>query len=133
MVSFITSVYANVYGAPIVLEAVGATILLVTALIIYAFTTKTDFMTLTGVLLVVVLAFVLFGISFAFTMSSVLHTLYCTLGVILAGIIFVIDVQMIADGERGCSLDNPVLGALILYIDIMRIFLYILMAMGKKK
>ena len=133
MVSFCTSVYANVYGAPVVLEAMGATILIVTALIIYTFAVKVDFHTLTAVLIVAIVAFILFGISFAFTMSSVLHTLYCTFGVIIGGIIFIIDLQTIADGDRGCSLDNPVLGALILYIDIMRIFLYILMAMGKKK
>jgi hypothetical protein len=47
---------------------------------------------------VVVVAFILFGISFAFTASSVLHTLYCTFGVIVAGLIFIIDLQMIADG-----------------------------------
>jgi FtsH-binding integral membrane protein len=111
----------------------GATILLVTALIIYTLAVKTDFQTFHAIIIVVLLAFILFGISFAFTMSSVLHTLYCTFGVIVAGIIFIVDLQMIADGERGCSLDNPVLGALILYLDIMRIFLYILMAMGKKK
>ena len=111
----------------------GVTILLVIALIIYTLALKTDFQTFHAIIIVVVLAFVLFGISFAFTMSSVLHTLYCIFGAILAGIIFIIDLQMIADGERGCSLDNPVLGALILYLDIMRIFLYILMAMGKKK
>jgi FtsH-binding integral membrane protein len=65
-------------------------------------------------------------------LSPVLHTLYCTLGVIVGGIILVIDTILIADETRGCTLDDPLLGALILYLDIIRIFLYILMAMGKR-
>ena len=133
IISFFTSIYANAYGAPLVLEALFLTIALVLALTFYAFVARIDFSALAGVLIVVILAFILFGISFAFTLSPALHTLYMTLGIIVGGIIIVFDTIMIADGERGCSLDDPVFGALILYLDIIRIFLYILMAMGKKK
>lgn len=133
IISFFTSIYANAYGAPLVLEAMFFTIALVLALTVYAFIAKIDFGALAGILIVVILAFILFGLSFAFTLSPVLHTLYMTLGIIVGGIIIVYDTILIADGERGCSLDDPVFGALILYLDIIRIFLYILMAMGKRK
>jgi FtsH-binding integral membrane protein len=57
------------------------------------------------------------------------------LGAILAGILLIIDTQMIVGGERSfqISMDDYVLGALVLYVDIIRLFLYILRAMGKKK
>ena len=109
------------------------TALLVSALTLYAWVIKTDFKTCVAIIIVVCFAFVLFGISFAFTMSGTLHTLYATFGAIIAGIILVVDTQWVADGERGCSLDDPWMGALIIYIDIIRIFLYILQAMGGSK
>jgi hypothetical protein len=59
--------------------------------------------------------------------SPFLTNLYCSLGVILFGIYLVIDTQMIIGGKRfSISYDDYVLGALILYIDIIQIFLYIL-------
>ena len=102
------------------------------ALTIYALGTKSDFSTCVAIILVVVICFVLFGISFAFTLSSTLHTLWAVFGCIIAGIILVLDIQYLADGDRGCSLDDYWLGALIIYVDIIRMFLYVLQAMGSK-
>lgn len=132
IVSYCTSLYARTYGAPLVVQAAVLTWLLVFALTLYAFVVKTDFSTCFAIIMVVVVCFVIFGISFAFTMSGTLHTLFAVFGCIIAGIILVIDTQWIADGDRGCSLDDPLLGALILYIDIIRVFLYVLQAMGSK-
>lgn len=132
IVSFCTSLYANAFGAPLVVEAAVLTAGLVIALTMYAFVVKTNFETCAAIIIVVVFCFVLFGISFAFTMSGTLHTLWATFGCIIAGIILVVDTQWVADGDRGCSLDDPLLGALIIYVDIIRVFLYILQAMGSK-
>ena len=104
-----------------------------TVLTLYVFLVKQDMSILIGIVIVVIVAFVCFGITFAFTMSGALHTLWGTFGVILGGIYLVVDMNMIADGDRGCSMDDPWLGALILYIDIMRIFLYMLQALGGSK
>ena len=103
---------------------------IVFALTLYAFATKSDFSTCVGIIIVVVLCFVLFGISFAFTMSGSLHTLWAVFGCIISGIILVIDTQYLADGDRGCGLDDHWLGALIIYVDIIRLFLYVLQAAG---
>lgn len=132
MISFCTSLYAQEYGAPLVLEAMVLTSGMCGALTLYAFIVKTDIRNLVAILIVAVFCFIVFGISFAFTLSGTLHTLYATFGVIIGGIILIIDTNWIADGDRGCSLDDPVLGALIIYIDIIRIFLYILRMMGKR-
>lgn len=61
----------------------------------------------------------------------VLHTLYCALGAAVFGIYLVIDTQLIFGGGRySLSMDDYVAGALILYIDIVQIFLYILQLLG---
>lgn len=133
IVSYFTSLYANAYGAPLVVEAAVLTAGLVMALTLYAFVIKTDFSTCVGIIIVVLVSFILFGISFAFTMSGSLHTLFATFGCIIAGIILVIDTQWVADGDRGCSLDDPLLGALVIYVDIIRVFLYVLQLMGSSR
>lgn len=70
----------------------------------------------------------LFSIWFPF-----LGNLYCCLGVILFGIYLVIDTQMIIGGKRlELSTDDYIAAALLLYIDIIQIFLYILQMLGKK-
>ena len=115
------------------LEAMVLTSGMVGALTFYTFIVKQDFKVLIAILIVAFFCFILFGISFAFSMSGTLHYLWATFGVIIGGVILVIDTDWIANGERGCSLDDPVMGALIIYIDIMRIFLYLLMAMGNRK
>ena len=115
------------------LEAAVLTGGLVFALTCYAFVVKIDFSTCVAIIVVVLFCFILFGISFAFTLSGTLHTLWAVFGCIIGGIILVIDLQWLADGDRGCSLDDPILGALIIYIDIVRIFLYVLQAMGSSR
>jgi FtsH-binding integral membrane protein len=61
-----------------------------------------------------------------------LTNLYCCFGVILFGIYLVIDTQMIIGGRRfEISTDDYVLAALVLYIDIIQLFLYILRMLSR--
>lgn len=49
-------------------------------------------------------------------------------------IYLLVDTQMILGGKhKSLSLDNYVLGAIILYVDIVGLFLKILQILGKKK
>jgi FtsH-binding integral membrane protein len=51
----------------------------------------------------------------------------------LFGIYLIIDTQLIIGGKRlELSLDDYVIGALILYMDIIQIFLYLLQMMGRR-
>jgi protein lifeguard len=55
------------------------------------------------------------------------YMFYCSLGVIIFGIYIIIDIQMIVGGKRfEISYDDYIFAALILYIDIIRLFLYVL-------
>lgn len=66
-----------------------------------------------------------------FTDSPFLQALYCGLGVLLFGIYIVIDTQMIMGGKSvELEIDEYYFGALLLYIDIISIFLYILQLLG---
>ena len=73
----------------------------------------------------------MFGIFAWVAWIPILHNLYCALGAVLFGIYLVIDTQLIVGGGRySISMDDYVAGALILYIDIIQIFLYILSLLG---
>lgn len=63
-----------------------------------------------------------------------LYTLYNVLGLILYSFYLIYDTQLIMGGKRyGLSLDDYVVAAIIIYLDIIMIFLYILSLLGGKK
>lgn len=76
--------------------------------------------------------FVLF-IMTLFTDSPFIKNLYCCIGVILFGFYLIIDTQLILGGKTlELTVDEWALGAMLLYIDIVQIFLYILQLLGNK-
>jgi FtsH-binding integral membrane protein len=103
----------------------------VSALTLYAIFTRTDFTIKWGIVIVLFMAMLFLGIFSWIAWTPFLNTLYCSLGLILFGIYIVIDTQLIMGGKRfQLSMDDYVVGALLLYIDIIQIFLYILMILG---
>lgn len=122
-------------GSPyIVLMAAGMTASIVAVLTVYALTTKTDFTTCNGALWVLFGTFIIFGIfALIFRHDPVVNTIYCALGVAIFGIYLVIDVQLISQSKRyQLTEDDYIIGVLILYIDIIQIFLYILRMISRK-
>lgn len=72
----------------------------------------------------------IFGI---FWPTRFLYCVYCSLCVLLFGIYLIIDTQLILGGKRiSLSIDEYVAAAMLLYIDIITIFLYILQMFGRK-
>lgn len=55
---------------------------------------------------------------------------YSPLGIIVYGGYVIVDIQMIADR---IEVDDYIVGAITLYIDLMTLFIYILQALGKVK
>lgn len=106
-------------------------IAIVIGLTAYAIFTPTDFSVKGGIMILCLIALIMFGIFCAWT--PVLNNLYCCLGVIVFGIYLVIDTQLIIGGRRlAISMDDYVVGALILYMDIIQIFLYLLQLFGRR-
>ena len=101
------------------------------ALSIYAWTTKTDFTVLGGLLFVALLCLPIVGfIGFIFD-SKILHLVYSYLGVLLFSIYIIYDTQLIIGKHSNMiSEDDYVFAVLNLYLDIINLFLYILEILG---
>jgi len=65
---------------------------------IVSFTTKTDFTTHIGIIIVVIISFSVFGLLCIGNWNPVLYNLYCALGVIIGGILLILDTQSIVGG-----------------------------------
>jgi len=126
--------YGNSY---IVIVAAGITAGMVLGLTVYAIRTKTDFTMMGGMLWIALFSLmfmgmfmVIFGsLSYNYTYYKWSTIVYCTLGVIIFGMYLIYDTQLIVGGDgRAFKLgpDDYIIGAMMLYIDIIRIFLYIL-------
>jgi protein lifeguard len=114
--------------------AAGMTALIVVVLTIYALTTKTDFTTCMGALWALVGVFFIFAIfALIFRHDPIVNAIYCSLGVAIFGVYLVIDVQLISQSRKyKLSEDDYIIGVLILYIDIIQIFLYLLQLLSRK-
>lgn len=124
---YIVSYSCAAVDAKIVFMAAVMTLGITVALTVYAMTTSTDFTMCGGTLCVCVMTMLLIGIFMMFTSNPFLHVLYSGLGVILYGIYLIFDTQLIVgDKKHELSLDDYVLGALFLYLDIILLFLSLL-------
>lgn len=120
-------------SADIVIEAAGITAGMVLGLTVMAFIVK-DIKFWVSLLFVVLFTYMFYGLFFLWsTNPNAYYMFYCTMGVIIFGIYIIIDVIMIVGGKRfEISYDDYIFAALILYIDIIRLFLYILAMLGRK-
>ena len=100
----------------------------------YAMTTKTDFTLCAPFLMVIVFTSIMMsimGLIFGFYMN----TFYCYFGVLLMSFYIVFDTQLIIGGKNRryqLSEDDYIMGAIMLYMDIINLFLYILAILSKK-
>jgi FtsH-binding integral membrane protein len=78
-------------------------------------------------LLMLVLSLIIFGI------EQIVYDCVIALCVVLLGLFLIHDTQLIVGkGKWRLGLDDYIIGALIIYVDIITIFLYLLMLFGKK-
>jgi len=111
----------------IVLMALFMTVAISLAVTLYALTTETDFTMSGGILFVLGMALLVIGLAVHFTNNKTIHIIYSGLSVILFGIYLIYDVQLIAGGKsHELSYDDYILGSLMLYIDIIGIFIHLL-------
>lgn len=74
------------------------------------------------------------GLVCIFSKSPFWNNLLCALGVIIFGIYIIIDTQLIMGSHKyGITMDDYILGALILYIDIIQLFIYILRLLSQRR
>ncbi|XP_048416075.1 protein lifeguard 1 [Stegostoma tigrinum] len=120
------------YGADAVMWAVGATVFVSLGLTLFSLQTKWDFTAKSGVLFVVLLVLVAFGILCAIIQSFWLQIIYASLGTLIFSIYLVVDTQLMLGGKHRYSLspEEYIFAALNLYLDIINLFLFILQIIG---
>jgi len=124
------------YEPKIVMMAGAATAAATIALTVYAMRTKKDIEVFMALAFVVYLAILPIMIICIFIRIEFLYTLYLCLGIVLYSLYLIIDTMYICKGAsfsgRECNYDDHIIGALMLYIDIIMLFIYILRLLGKK-
>lgn len=121
------------YDKSTVLAAALATLTMFVTLTTYAVFTKTDITMMGGFLstaFMMVIMFIIF-MSF-FQISSVLYSALICIMICLLSVWIVYDTQIIVGGNKynELSMDDYCIGALIIYSDIVTIFMYILQLCG---
>uniref|UniRef100_A0A3P8ZH95 Uncharacterized protein n=1 Tax=Esox lucius TaxID=8010 RepID=A0A3P8ZH95_ESOLU len=129
--SYMVGTVASFHNTDSVVIAMGSTVVISFAIIIFSFQTRVDFTVCNGIYLVLAMDLLTFSFFCCFYYSNVLQIVYGTLGALLFSLFLAIDCQLVM-GRQKYALDPEeyVFAALILYLDIMNIFLYLLILMG---
>mmetsp|Transcript_3789 Transcript_3789/g.4443 ORF Transcript_3789/g.4443 Transcript_3789/m.4443 type:complete len:312 (+) Transcript_3789:48-983(+) len=133
--SMLLSSITVAYSVDAVMIACGTTLAIVVSLIAFASQTKYDFTGMGVYLYVGLWTLLLFGFIAAFSRSEGMQLAYAALGTLLFSFYIVYDTQLIVGGNHKVrfSVDDYVLGALILYIDIIELFMFILRLVGQSR
>lgn len=117
-----------------VMIAAILTAVIVFALTLYACTTKTDFTYCGGILFMLCLGLVGASILSIFWSNRILDIAITYGGALLFGLYLIYDTQLIVGKHsHKLSIDDYVLGAMMLYIDIIQLFIYILRILGSSR
>lgn len=122
---YIVSALCSTMNPKIVFLASSMTCAITLMLTYYACTTKTDFTLCGSVFFIASCCLLLFGLFAMF--FKVLHVVYCVAGVFLYALYLVYDTQLIVGNkENKIDIDDYILGAMMLYLDIINMFVYLL-------
>ncbi|XP_076004499.1 protein lifeguard 1-like [Genypterus blacodes] len=125
--SYMVGTIASFHNTTSVVITMGVTIAVSVAIIIFSLQTRFDMTIWSGVLLILVVDLMMFGIFCTFYYSYITELLYGCLGALLYSLILMIDVQLMT-GSMSHRVDpeDYVNAALNVYLDIVLIFLYLL-------
>lgn len=126
--SVLLSTIAVSFDTETISMAVGTTFAVTGLLAYFAQNTSIDFTGLGIYLYVTLWVLMLFGIMAIFVNIPYMHLMYSLLGTILFSLYIVYDVQLILGGGHKVQfgIDDYVMAALMLYIDIIQLFIFIL-------
>mmetsp|Transcript_54 Transcript_54/g.62 ORF Transcript_54/g.62 Transcript_54/m.62 type:complete len:292 (-) Transcript_54:131-1006(-) len=133
--SMLLSTITVAYDVAAVMIACGTTLAVVVSLIAFASQTKYDFTGMGMYLYVALWTLILFGFIASFSNSDGMQLVYAALGTLIFSFYIVYDTQLILGGNHKMrfSIDDYVLAALMLYIDIIELFLFILRLIGDSR
>ncbi|XP_046605061.1 protein lifeguard 1-like [Neodiprion virginianus] len=128
LLGIIVASAATLFDSEEVLIAAGITTVVCFAVTVFAFQTKWVFTMCNGILFVFLIVLLQFGIAIACTNFETLNVAYASLGALIYSVYLVFDTQMMIGGKLGYKIspEEYVFAALILYLDVINIFLRIL-------
>lgn len=132
--SYMTGTIASFYDTKSVVIALGTTAGVCLLVTVFASQTKYDFTKCAGVLFVLSMVLFLFGFItiFTYNQSYYIDIVYGCLGALVFTLFLAFDVQLVMGGKKHeLGPEEHILGAILLYIDIVYIFLFILSIFGR--
>lgn len=131
--SYMVGMISTFYSTKSVVIALGVTVVVCGAVILFSMQTKFDFTKCGGLLFVLSMVLFLFGFITIFTYSYnwYIDVVYGALGALLFSLFLAFDTQLIMGGKRyELDPEEYIYGALNLYIDVIYIFLFLLQIIG---
>jgi len=123
MISFV----CNLTQPKIVFMAASMTCFILLALTLYACITKRDFTIYGSLIFLFSCVLLLFSIFFLFTHNKLIHIIVSCIGVLIFSFYLIYDTQLlIGNKENAMDTDDYILCSMMLYIDIVNIFFYII-------
>jgi FtsH-binding integral membrane protein len=107
---------------------------LVLGLTVYAYTTTSDFTTSGAALFSIFVVVFMFGIFSALYQDNVMRIFYCAISIILFSFYLIYDTQLIMGGKtHQLEQDDYILAAMLLYLDIIILFIKLLEILARSK
>jgi len=130
--SFLVAVSVSCHYPEHVFLALGLTILICFALSVFALQTKVDFTVMGGFLLIAVTVLLVVSIVAIFFPFNLMTLLVSSAGAVIFSLYLVYDTQRMMGGEHKywISPEEYIFAAIVLYLDIINIFLHILQIIG---
>lgn len=134
--AFLVSAITTFFTPISVLYASCLTAAIVIGLTIYAFKTETDFTYMGGMLFVILSGFIMAGLLGMFFQSRTFDLIMAYIGACIFGVYLIYDTQLLIGGEgraASYSIDDYILAAINIYLDVINIFLEILKIIGDRR
>ncbi|XP_059807572.1 protein lifeguard 1 isoform X2 [Hypanus sabinus] len=126
--SYMVVMVASFNDTVSVMIALGSTVAVCFGMILFSSQTRLDFTCCNGFLLVLSIVVIMFGFFCIFFYSQVLHVVYGSLGALVFSLFLFVDIQLtLGNNQFGLSPEDYVFAAVILYLDIIYIFIHLLM------
>ncbi|XP_053484697.1 protein lifeguard 1 [Ictalurus furcatus] len=129
--SYMVGTVASFHDTTVVTIAMGATLVISFTIIVFSAQTRVDFTVCNGILVVLAMDLLMFGFFSTFYYSNVLQIVYGCLGALVYALFLAVDCQLVMGREKySLNPEEYVFAALVIYMDIILIFLYILIILG---
>ena len=127
--------YTTIYFEPVsVLACAGLTMVIVFGLTMYACFTKRDITMMGGFLFCCSLLLIFLGLIGIFFRSHFYQMFLNSIGVLLMSLYLIYDTQLVIGNKRHLiDIDDYIYAALLIYLDIISLFIRILRLLGSKK